>query len=367
MFPYLKLLFINCFLLIVLAELLFCSWAYWGDLKIELPVYSLENTQTFWYDLHPAFGTCHLPNATFRHKKSCFDVTYTSNQYGFRDVTRQRKSSARRVICLGDSFIEGVGVDSEQRLTNLLAKKSGTPHLNFGMAGNFGTTQYWQTYRSLASQFTHDAVLVGILPANDFIEDDLAISKKGMRTRYRPYLIGDYPDYELVYYRDSIQHSELRVSTGSFIKKLLKNFTYSYNGFRYFKTLLQQKVKPQQPEMQYEELPGYFNYTTAQLNRVKFALAEIRKLAGTRPVAVFTIPNYRDVIVYREHGSNPLAVELGAFCRKQNITYLDLLQQTTQLTLPELATHFLACDGHWSPQGNAFAQQAIYCNLAYYQ
>jgi len=364
---YLKFFLGNAIVLFILLELVFCGWAYLGNLKIELPVYSFENTQTFWYDLNPSFGTCHLPNHTFRQKKTCFDVTYTSNQHGFRDRERLKEGTAKRVVFLGDSFIEGVGVETSHRLSNLLEQNSEIAHLNFGMAGNFGTTQYWQVYQSLASHFSHEALLIGILPSNDFIEDDFSIGEKGMSNRYRPYLVGSYPDFELIYHQKQIQQSALRANKESRLKKILKNFTFSYNGLRHFKTLLQQQIAPKQKMLKYEELPGYFNYTPTQLNRIKYALSAIKEIANNKPILVFTIPNFQDIEAYRKLGKNPLAKELSAFCQQLDIQYLDLLPFTDELEVETLEKQFLPCDGHWSIAGNAFAFDIIYKHFDYYK
>lgn len=70
------------------------------------------------------------PRATFRHANACFDVTYTSNSFGARDLERSFESPAsRRVIVLGDSFIEGWGIvdafDNHVYLSNVLRQGFG--------------------------------------------------------------------------------------------------------------------------------------------------------------------------------------------------------------------------------------------------
>ena len=194
----------------ILLELGLAIAAHGFDLKIETPTYTFENTQGFWFDLNPDFGTCHLPNHSYRQRKGCYDIVYHSNSYGFRDVERERFANQSRVVVLGDSFIEGVGVETSERLTNLLEDNTGKPHLNFGMAGNFGPTQFMLAYQSLASSFEHDAVLIGILPANDFIDDDYELGHQGMANRYRPYLVGEYPNYELVYFQTACTNRAFR-------------------------------------------------------------------------------------------------------------------------------------------------------------
>ena len=58
---------------------------------------------------------------------------------------------------------------------------------------HFGPYQEYLVYRDLAREFDHDAVLVGVLPGNDFanIDFDLARTLPRHDYRYRPYLVGD--------------------------------------------------------------------------------------------------------------------------------------------------------------------------------
>ena len=116
------------------------------------------------------------------------------------------------------------------------------PHLNFGLAGNFGPTQYVKLYESFASKFEHDAILVGVLPANDFIDDDYELNQKIGSNRYKPYWVGDYPNYELIYFQDSLHKSTFNQKDIQPFKGLLKNFTYSYNYLLFAKTKWKQQI-----------------------------------------------------------------------------------------------------------------------------
>jgi hypothetical protein len=118
-------------------------------------------------------------------------VKYQANSYGARDIERSLDAKGRkRVIFLGDSMVEGHGVQLEKRLTNVLEGELNIEHLNFGTGGNFGTTQYYLLYKTLGSKFEHHAVIIGILPTNDFLDDDYNYGQKAHRNRYRPYFIG---------------------------------------------------------------------------------------------------------------------------------------------------------------------------------
>lgn len=315
------------------------------------------------------FGIWHQPNRSYRHIKQCLNVIYNSNSYGSRDKERERESTNNRVIVLGDSFIEGFGVAENNRLSNLLEDSTSIPHLNFGMSGNFGTTQYYLLYKSLASKFSHNAVIIAILPENDFIDDDLEIGKQIYARRYKPYWKGVYPNYKLVYFQDSIHKSELFEVEPNFLRITLKNFTYTYNTISYVKyAYLQSNIKESKTSSLGAMLPDYFNFTTEQFNRMKYSIKAIKKIAKDKSVMVITIPNLADIMKFDKMNKLPLLnSELSTFCKNNNIEYLDLLPLMHQHPKEYWHKLYLECDDHWSDYGNLVACQLILNKLSYYE
>ena len=350
----------------LILELVLAVYIRVAEIKIELPTYTFENTQNFWFDLDKNFGTRHLPNDTYRQKKYCFDVVYETNDEGFRDVNRSLLSTESRVVALGDSFTEGIGVNIEDRLTNQLQSKTEIPHLNFGLAGNFGPIQYMILYNTLASAYTHDAILVGILPANDFIDDDYDIALKVSGNRYKPFLRGTYPNYDVVYHVDTITKSKARPRQQSWKGKILKNFTHSYNMYRYLRVMQSIKAIPDDELLDASQVPSYFNYTQKQLNVMRFSIEKIKEMAGEKLVMVYTIPIEKEILAYRQHRNNPLAADLKSICDNIGVEYLDLLPKTDVFSNEEIKNLFLSCDGHWSAMGNDFATKHIKSYFSYY-
>lgn len=131
------------------------------------------------------WGSWHKPNSQSVHSASCFKVKYSSNSYGARDKEREVNGSSQRYLIVGDSYVEGYGVDVGARFTDLLEANLNREFLNFGTGGNAGPLQYEILYKKLASKFRHDTLLIGILPANDFTDNDIAYWKDSKR--YRPY------------------------------------------------------------------------------------------------------------------------------------------------------------------------------------
>lgn len=367
LFHYIKKLSIYSFITFIFLEIALAIYVNVTDLKMELPTYTFENTQSFWFDANKDFGTIHLPNHKYRQKKTCYDVLYESNSYGFRDVERIKESAKKRVLAIGDSFIEGYGVNTENRLSNLLESNTEIPHLNFGVSGNFGPVQYYLLYKSLAVNFSHDAILIGLLPSNDFIDDDYEFCKKVGSNRYKPFLDGNYPNYEIVYYLDSLHKSKASPKKQNIVKKVLKNFTYTYNMTLYLRSKSLLLTTPDSEIISQDKIPSYFNFTAAQLDRLKYVLEQIQILAKNKKVMLVSIPNYNEVKLYKENQNNPLGKVLTSFCKKNNIDYLDLLPLQSKLNENELQSHFLSCDGHWSKKGNEFAMKQILQHFNFYK
>ena len=183
----LRLVLINFLVFAVLAEIasiILVNFSKWPSSK---PSYHV-NYNSFWADINPVFGVWHRPSGHFIHKEGCFTVEYDTNSYGARDTERTLHSSAPRTLMLGDSFVEGLGIPADARLTNILGKDTGREVLNFGTGGNFGPLQYALLYKTMAVAFDHNLVVVGVLPDNDFHDMSLDYWKSiGEGNRYRPY------------------------------------------------------------------------------------------------------------------------------------------------------------------------------------
>jgi lysophospholipase L1-like esterase len=330
---------------------------------MELPTYPVYVRPTGrrlpveWIaDLSPKWGVWHPSNATYRHQAACFDVRYQSNTYGARDRERSKSAHKPRIILLGDSMVEGYGVADPQRVSEALERLTGKEVLNFATSGSFGPTQYGLLYDHLASTFDHDLVLVGMLPANDFRDDDPAYGRVHYSRRYRPYWTGPGPDYRLTYFVPQITESSYHpayqsraLGVGSQVRGWMRDYTFSYNAIAAL-----MRIRRRQ-----EGYAGYYDYIPEQWARTRFALhrlAQSVRARGAR-VAFFLIPAHTDLIRYQQAGAPPLAHDFGEFCRQENVACLDLLP--AMAAQPKPAQLYHTCDPHWSPQGHQMAAHAL--------
>ena len=167
------------------------------------PTYQVSRigSGTFWSDMNPYFGVWHGPDSEYHHISPCVDVHYTANRHGMRDAHRELESDVPRIAVIGDSVVEGYGLEREQRFSNVLERETGIEHMNFGTGGGFGPLQYQLLYRHLASDFSHEGVIVGIYPNNDLQDYLPGRVATPPPDRYKPYYTDEGGEYRIVYYR----------------------------------------------------------------------------------------------------------------------------------------------------------------------
>ncbi|MFN8390139.1 MAG: SGNH/GDSL hydrolase family protein [Bdellovibrionota bacterium] len=314
------------------------------SLPISTPSYSLSRWRggTVYVETDPAFGVWHLPNLNTRAEVSCTNVSFRTNTYGARDSERSLFGPKRTVV-LGDSFVEGMGVEESDRFTNVLERETGGEFLNFGTAGYFGPTQYLMLYRALASKFEHDTVLVGLLPANDFLEDDISYGREILPDRYRPYFVGAYPEYRLEYY----QPERPKAGIDRFwLRHLLREFTWVANAWDSFKFR----------RFRRSGYSGYFDYSSEQFERLRYVLQLLRKDSAGKRLVVVTLPQTNDFLRARTE-LPPLPERMTNLAAEIGFEYLDLLEP-----LPESEVDIRGmslCDGHWNATGHGRAARLL--------
>lgn len=335
----LRIFAINFVIFAVLAELASLIWINVTKWPGSKPSYQVGYND-FSADINPAFGAWHRPNGHFVHKSGCYSVEYDTNSYGARDVERSVHSSAPRVIALGDSMIEGVGQPADKRLTNILERDTGREYLNFG-SSSFGPLQYALMYKTMASKFDHDLVLVGVVPDNDFHDMDYAYRKANGRSgEYRPF----YADDLSVFYSG---HFNPNAGEGFWdrVEAFLRAYLASYHvGLFIDSRLYWWRLSP---------YSGYHDYNSVDIARLEKSLSDIKATADEHgaKVAVFLIPHAIDFQRVHTTGTNPLGPLAEKWGVEHGIAVKDLLPEMDAASGGDFLAYSL-CDGHWSERGN---------------
>ncbi len=309
-------------------------------------------------ELSPHWGTWHYPEK-YVEKKQCFEVEYHINAFGARDKERTKLSDTSRVVFLGDSFIEGYGLNAEHRMTDLLEKKTNREMLNFA-CGYFTPTQELLLYRHLASGFTHNTVVIGLLPFNDLVQDDSSFHENDRFVHYQPFYQYSDNGYKLIYREENLDKStfnkegyaSLQNTTGQRIRRFLKEFSFCYNIF--------QHIRYSKPIVNEQALPysGYFDYTVPQLDKLTYILSLLKEAATGKQVIVVTIPVYNDFLRYDSGKKKSIATELAGFCKENGMEYVDLLSGFME-RVKDPASLYFTCDAHWNEKANNMAAEII--------
>src|SRR5664279_2030984 len=193
-----KKLFATIFITYMLIELTCYIFIKSGRIKANLPDFNYSFTLKDYPfaigDIDSIWGSWHYKEP-FQRKDNCLNFDYQINSSVARDIERIKKDpDTNRVLVLGDSFLEGYGMDEKARLTNQLELSTNRKFLNFACQ-DFGTTQEFLVYQHLGIQFDHSTLLIGIFPFNDFEDNDTSLHMNPYYKRFRPYFKGIEPEY----------------------------------------------------------------------------------------------------------------------------------------------------------------------------
>ncbi len=322
--------------------------------------------KTFFADISKEWGLWHYSDSV-RHQYTCYDALYKKNKYGARDKEREKISNSKRILLLGDSFIEGYVMTDSLRISNRLEDSTKVEHLNFG-CGSFGVTQEYLVYHHLARFFTHDAVMIGLLPSNDFIDDNIDKNDDG---RYRPYWVGNYPNYKIKYktailsdsdaYPDNIGLPTKRtLSLAEKIKNWLVDNTYTYYILTYKNVPINAKNATKS-----NWVSGFENFSKEEWDRLVFSLKKIKADTQDKTVFILGLPTIQDLIVRDKRKTKmPFTTKMEAFCKENNWVYIDILEYI-HASGQTYDTLYLSCDGHFSALGHKLASEAILSNKSY--
>jgi len=341
---------VSVLLTLLLLECGSAAMIYSGRTPAAPPTYEIPTAQQpYAVDNNPYFGAWHLPNRVRKHRRACFSVTYRTNSYGALDIERERTAVGSRTIVLGDSFTVGHGVNAPDRYSNRLEQLTGIPHLNFG-AGGTSPIQYFLTYKHLARELSHDRVLVGILPDNDFDE-----GPEG--SRYRPYWDGRYPSYTLRYSMrlEESDRFPARHPVGLTAHDVLSSVSAFYNVADYVAGY--RKIMNRRPDR--PDYAGYFDFTNEQLLRMRYSLEQLHALVPPGRMTVLGIPRLVDLDRYEKTGKNPFGDAMTLIAGEVGFEFIDTLPPMAKAFAGRQRELYLGCDGHWSPKGHDAAARAV--------
>ena len=326
-----------------------------------------------WRTEEQDWGGWHRKNFKDKHTKSCFNVEYESNNFGARDSVDYHKDFPNNsIIALGDSFIEGYGLNHNDTFSFNLEKISGRKVYNLGTALNTGPLQYYLIYKNFAKLLNHDTVVIGFLPANDFYDNDIdTVRYKDKKVsidpkRRRPYYdtTNSKDNYPILYPNNSKKRSKL----GRYgIKNLIAGQSIRINLVRLYKNII--LIKNFKVS---ETIPSYYDSWSieqqdAALHYIKKLYYESRK-NKVKKFIVLGIPNQNDFSKPQILNNNriiPRWEKLFIDFQKENQGFIfvdgfkidkSFLNEDDKKNISNYL--FLKCDGHWTKEASK-----VYSNL----
>ncbi|MFC1674585.1 SGNH/GDSL hydrolase family protein [Candidatus Omnitrophota bacterium] len=272
-------------------------------------------------------------------------LVYTNSLNIRDDEISAKRDNEFRILCLGDSYTFGLGVDIDDAfvtLTEELLNEHNGVRLRFSLINAGGPTSACKNRDFLIQKgigLEPDAIIVQTFIGNDFY-DALAYTDPGFR--------GQLPGIDTVkqslskkiYFLDFIWNRLIQID---YIDDLLFrcNIRYS-NKAIYLKAL---------PELERSAVASQLNcleslLTICKENNIKMLLINIPDKPQVFKRELFDKRKY----YYR----NPNQI-IKDFCRDNNIPYLDFLDHYEKLNQEEVMGFYYLKDIHWTKEGHSHA------------
>jgi hypothetical protein len=337
----------------------------------DTPTYkTYSNGQAWRNEKHP-WGAWHKENATDEHILSCLNVTYQSNDVGARDTRDYLPlQNDNNIAVLGDSFVEGFGLNIEDTVPYHIEKATSKMALNFGAAGDFGPLQQVILYKELVSKIPHDEIIYFFLPSNDFVDNSFEHLHL-YAERYRPYFIKNEAGvYETVYPNatfpsdtfPSNKDKSIKGRALSLVQNILMTYTSTANTIR--TALHLSKHKPKQKSDGTIDR-GYFTNNKDAVDGALHYVDELFRLfpeSHKKTMVIIPIEEDLKKISQGTYSYNdlPWFKDLQNIAETHNVKFIDLAPHfISEKKDNDYTTWFHTCDGHWNSHGAQKAAEIV--------
>lgn len=324
---------------------------HWNNVLIPKETKVVSSDAGIWYQ----------PNLdlkiSFNRFAGCEPYHLITNSYGARDSERSINSQSARVVILGDTMMEGMGVEVSSRISDLLETKTGIEHLNFSVK-NTGSLHHLETYKALASEFDHEAIIVGLFPYDDFIDADLEKKTVFDASYSGHFLVGEYPNYETVSYTSDQNKNDNFV----YVEALLHEYTFSWHFLLYLRN------RSNVVSRNFDSPSAYYSHSEDDFMKFTFPLEQLAQLAHDKDIYLVSIPYLNDLETYESGSTAPFTEKMRHFANNYpNVQYFDLLDPIASHESGNKDTLYFPCNKqHFSPAGYALAADILYENLPLY-
>ncbi len=366
---------------------------------------------------HPVYGWSLQPYAHSTKNTDGRNVSVKYNSKGWRDTEHaiQKKPGVRRIVVLGDSYMEGYTVELRDSLPKVieqvaLEQSINLESINLGVGG-YGTLQEYLVFRDAGKRYKPDIVLLGFYIGNDLVDNSLELQNihkenSGVKSG-RPFLrIEKLPDWEIttVNYEHSLNVYQDRLKkleesgadsilgswgTRSALIKIgsvaLENLKYSAIhklGYadKYFPSRKNQAILQYSADKLLTRVGMYYcNETNEYADSWRITRKIFERLAAEVQKAdaqliVFSVPARAEVesklmkeTIKRSVAGEKLCLEnpiaykrLSQMLKKLGIPYLNLLPEFKKFHNVSEKKLFYYGDSHWNEAGHQLASEKLF-------
>jgi hypothetical protein len=346
---------------------------------------------------HEVLGWVGEPGRAFRYRvprRETILVAY--NSLGLRDVEHEiaKPPGARRIVVLGDSFMEAYSVglsDSFARRleARLRAERENAEVINLGVGG-YGTLQEYLIYRELGAGYAPDLVLLGFFTGNDLRDNSLTLQQASESGSYlkrtsRPFLdAAALPGWHVVVPDYASAQRRYRANRHSLIARLMRSSALLQAFGRAGKEI-EARLEAGQTASAREALAEHGQHycneppeigEAWQITRAVLQRLQTEVSASGARLVVFSVPSLTEadrVFASKLRAALPTGTSLcidesppraigrlAGVLRELGIPFVDLLPAFRAAIgkNPEQEL-FVAADRHWNERGHELAARAV--------
>ena len=260
---------------------------------------------------YDAIGYTFQPNVSFNFIRG---EHYQINDEGFRDKPFSILKKKKRVAIIGDSVIEGFGVEKQDRISDIVAKSFPNMELfNFGMGG-YSTFDAFHILKQKVSRYQPEILLIQV--CHNDLEHNFNINQA-------------LADTDSLKIKASLENpSEHEESTKtSFWKDFLRNNSalYLFLAERY----QYNKLQHNQPNPLLEEIlqtnPHHWTVST----EIWKQMISYCNQQNIKPVFIY-IPYECEIQITDDSLGNYFTDRMMSFCQKESVAFVDVTKELRQ-------------------------------------
>lgn len=328
------------------------------------------------FELHPAYGGFHTPNATVWQWTVEYVTRVDVNARGLREreIGYEKPPGLKRVLVLGDSFVEAIGVAVEdafpRRLEAKLAAGNEPPVqvVNAGAVG-FGTGQEYLLLRHEGVRYQPDVVVLLFFSGNDVADNSQRLDYAPIRV-LKPYF---EIDSNGALRQLPFTLPDLAASRPGPLRQWLRQRSLLFNKLDpdelgtvptergYVRSIL-----APYSDQGSADLDAAWSVTEALLSATRdeadaagasFVLVNVPAPWEIDPPFWEMMRSFFDLPADGWDLDRPNR-RLAEISARRNLTYLDL-RPALQAALPDQPRLYYRIDGHWTSAGHDFAADAL--------